>query len=112
APIASIGRDDSDRPAVRNPVANCVCAKAAKDDRMYRADARAGQHRDGRFWNRRQVNDDAVALVDLVPLQHIRESANLMMKLLISQCAPVARLTFPENRRFVSARAGKMSIQA
>ena len=33
------------------------------------------------------------------------------MKLLISQCAPVARLTFPENRGLVSARAGKMSIQ-
>ena len=79
---------------------------------MHRADARAGQHGDRRFGNHRQINNDAIAFVDLVSLQHIGEPANFVMQLLISQRPFLARLAFPDDGRFVPARAVEMSIQA
>ena len=78
---------------------------------MDRADARAGQHRDRRFGNIRQVNNDAIALPDLVSFQNIREPANVAMQLLISERAFLARLAFPNNGRLVAAMCGQMSIQ-
>ena len=72
---------------------------------MHRADPRAGQHGDRRLGNVRQINDDAIAFSDFVPLQHIRETADFAMQLLIGECALVARLAFPNDRRLVPTRA-------
>ena len=106
AAISAVRRDDGDRAAVRNAISNAVRAESTEDNRMHRADAGTGQHRDGRFRNRWQINDDAIALADLVSLQNIREPADFVVELLVGECALVARLTFPENRCFVAARAG------
>ncbi len=106
APICAIGRDQSDGAAVSDSVANAVRTKSAKDDRMHRTDACAGQHRDCGLGNIWQINDHAIALLDLVPFQHIREAANFVMQLLVSERALIARFALPENRRFIPARAG------
>jgi hypothetical protein len=37
--------------------------EAAEDDRMHRADARAGEHRDGRLRDHRHVDGDAIAFL-------------------------------------------------
>ena len=73
---------------------------------MDRADARAGQHRNGSLWNVRKINDDAIALHDLVPFQHVGETADFVMQLLVSEGALIARFALPEDRGFISARAG------
>src|SRR5262245_14376915 len=78
---------------------------------MHRADSRAGQHRDRRLGNVRQINDDAIAFFDVVPFQHIRETADFAMQLLISESALVAGFAFPNYCRLVTTRAGKMPIQ-
>src|SRR2546430_13619939 len=51
-------------------VANAVGAKSTEDHRMHRANPRAGQHGNRGLGNIREVNDDAIALFDLVPFQH------------------------------------------
>src|SRR5205823_9855073 len=78
---------------------------------MDRADSRARQHRNRCFRNGREINNDAVAFADFVPLQNVGESANLAMQLLISEGAFLARLTFPQNCRLVAAVGGEMSVE-
>ena len=79
---------------------------------MHRADPRAGQHRDRRFRNGRQVNDDAIAFADFVSLEHIREPADFAMQLLIGQGALLARFAFPDDRGLVPAGPCEMTIEA
>ena len=101
APIAAIRRDHRDRAAVCDPIANAVRAESAEDDRMHRADPRAGEHGDRRLRNRRHVNDDAIAFADFVSLQDVRELADLAVQLLIRERAFVARFAFPKDRGLV-----------
>jgi hypothetical protein len=61
--------------------ASAVGREAAEDDRMDRADARAGQHRIGRLGDHRHVDGDAVALLDAVLLQHVGEAADMLVQL-------------------------------
>src|SRR5438067_1027123 len=111
AAISAISSYDRDCAAVGNAITNAVRAKSAKDDRMHCTDACAGQHRNRSLGNIWQINDDAVALLDLVPFQHVREPADFVMQLLIGKRALVARFTLPDDCRFISARAGEMPIQ-
>ena len=78
---------------------------------MHRADARARQHCDCCFRNIWQINNDAIALFDLVPLQNVRKSANVAMQLLVSEGTLVARFALPNNCRFVPSRPSQMPIQ-
>src|SRR6266404_8869196 len=78
---------------------------------MNRADPSAGQHRDGRFGDSRQIDDHAITLADLVSLEHVGESADFVMKLLISQRPFLSRLALPNDGCFVPPRAVEMSIQ-
>jgi len=48
---------------------------------MNRADPRAGQHRVGGFRDHRQINGDAVALLDVAGAQDVGEFANFVVKL-------------------------------
>ena len=54
-----------------------IRGKARKDDRVDRADACAGEHGVGRFWNHRHVDYDAVALADTHVLENICHFANV-----------------------------------
>ena len=78
---------------------------------MHRADSRAGQHRNRRLGDVRQINDDAIAFFDVVPFQHIREAADFAMQLLIGERALVPGFAFPNDRSFVSTRPGEMPVQ-
>ena len=73
---------------------------------MHRAYACARQHRDRGLGNGWQIDDDAIALLDLVPFQHIREAANFVMQLLVGEGPLVPRFALPKNRRLISARTG------
>ena len=78
--------------------------EAAEHDRMDGADARAGEHRVGRFRDHRHVDGDAVALLDAVLLQHIGEAADMPVELVIGDLAVVVGIVaFPDDRRLVAA---------
>ena len=78
---------------------------------MHRADSRAGQHRNRCLGNVRQINDDAIAFLDVVAFQHIREAADFAMQLLIGERALVAGFAFPNYCRLVPTRSGEMPVQ-
>ena len=85
---------------------------------MNRADPRAGQHRNRRLGNHRQVNNDAIAFFDSVTLEDVREQANLAMQLFVGVGALLAdfsrarRLAFPDQRRFIRGGSAQMFIEA
>jgi hypothetical protein len=58
------------------------------------------------------INDDAIAFLDVVSLQHIREAADFAMQLLIGEGAFIAGFAFPDNRRLVPARPCEMTVEA
>ena len=80
---------------------------------MHRANPRARQHGNRCFRNVREINDDAIALFDFVALQHIRETANFTVQLLVCEGALVARFAFPDNCRLVPPKTfgTQMSIE-
>ena len=77
---------------IEDAIRDRLRAEPAEHDGMDRADARAGQHGDGRFGHHRQINDHAVAFFDPVSLEHIGEQADFAMKLLVGERAFLARL--------------------
>src|SRR5678816_2979066 len=79
---------------------------------MHRSDSRAGQHRNRRLGNVRQINDDAIAFFDVVPFQHVRETADFAMQLLIGEGALVAGFAFPNYCGLVPTRPCEMPVQA
>ncbi len=109
--MCAIRCDHRNRAAVDNAITNAVGAKSTEDHRMHRANPRARQHGNRGLGNIREVNDDAIALFDVVPFQHIREAANFVMQLLVGERALVARFALPENGRFIPARTGQVPIQ-
>ena len=111
AAITRVRRNQRDRPAIVDTIADRIRAETAENDRMHRADTRTGQHGNGDFGGRRHVNDDAIAFADLVSFQDVREAANLAMQLLVSERALLARFAFPQDRRLVAAVCKQMSIQ-
>ena len=66
---------------VRDAAREGLGREAAEDDRMDRADAGASEHRVRSLGNHRQVDGDAIALLDAVALQHVGESPDLVGKL-------------------------------
>src|SRR5437773_11355578 len=80
---------------------------------MHRANQRARQHGKRCFRNVRKINDDAIALFDFVALQHIRETANFTVQLLVCEGALVARFASPDNSRLVPPKTfgTQMSIE-
>ena len=82
-----------------------VGREAAEHHRMHRADARAGQHGVGRLGDHRQVDGDAVALLDAVRLQHVGELAHPLVQLAIGDLLVLGRIVaFPDDGDLVAAR--------
>ena len=93
-------------------VLDALAAEAAEDHAMHRADARAGEHGDRRLRNHRHVNEDAVAFLAAIALQHIGKQADFAVKLLVGEDAPFAGFAFPDDGGLVAARTGEMPIEA
>jgi hypothetical protein len=60
-----------------------VGGEAAEDDRVDRAQPRAGQHRLQRLGHHRHVDDDAVALLDALGLQRPGERGDAVLQFLV-----------------------------
>jgi hypothetical protein len=94
-----------------NAVAQCVGGEAAEDDRVNRADARAGEHGHDRFDDERHIDRDAVAFRDTERFQRVRELRHLGVQLAIRDAADLARLSLPQQRDLVAAR-GEVAVEA
>ncbi len=79
---------------------------------MNGADARAGEHRRGRFRDHRHVDHHAVAAPDPPLLQQVREAAGLFVQLPIGEAVPLARLVRLEDDRGPVAVLGQVPVKA
>ena len=70
---------------------------------MHRANARAGEHGIGGFGDHRQIDRNAVALLDAVLLEHIRHAANVFIKLAIGDLlVDIGVVAFPDDGDLVA----------
>lgn len=76
---AFIGGNHEGGFAIDNAARERFRREAGKDHGMHSADARAGEHGVSGFRDHRQVDRDAVALLDAVLLQHIRHAADIFI---------------------------------
>ena len=75
-----IGGDHHVRIAILDSASQRIRRKAAKHHRMNRADACAGQHRDGGLGDHRHIDGDPVALLRALGLHHIGKAADFLMQ--------------------------------
>ena len=108
-PKAAVGGDDKFGLGILDPVGDGLGAEPTEDDGVNGTDAGAGEHGDGGFRDHRQVDEHAIARRDAVALEHVGESADLMMKLFIGEDAFLARfvgggwLALPDQRGLVGS---------
>src|SRR5262249_33495670 len=84
AAYALVRGDDDIGFAVFNPAGKRIRGEAAEHHRVDGADARAGEYRVRDFRNHRQIDRDAIALLDVAGAQYVCETADLVMQLFVS----------------------------
>ena len=94
-PVAAVGGDQDLRPAVVDAARQGLGREAPEDDRVGRADAGAGEHRDRQLRDHRHVDGDAVALLDAELLEGVGGLADLAQEVGVGQRPGVARLADP-----------------
>src|SRR5674476_350051 len=106
------------------PVALLACARlgithsvvfggeAAEHHAVGDAESRAGQQGDGQFRDHAHVDDGAVAGLEAAGLQHVGETADQAVQLLVGDHALVARFAFPQDGDFVLPRGGEVAVNA
>ena len=109
---SAIGGDDHAGAGVFESIDDGLGGETAKDDRVHRADAGAGKHRDDRFGDHRQINEHAIAGLHTVLFEHIGKAADIAMELRVGDDAFVAGFAFPNDGGFVGARAFRMTVDA
>ena len=82
---AARGGEDDPRLGVVDARRQLVRGKPAEHDRMDRADAGAGQHRERRLGHHRHVDQHAVALDDAEARQHAGQTRDLVAQLAIGE---------------------------
>src|SRR5688500_18866484 len=79
---------------------------------MRGADARAGEHRDCRFRDERQIYRDAVPTADAKSAEGVGAPIDLAVEIPVGQGPSVARLPLPDERRLVPAWPVEMAVDA
>ncbi len=102
---ALVAGDDEGGFAVDDAAGQRIRREAAEDDGMDGADARAGEHRIGRFRDHRHVDGDAVALLHAVLLHHVRHAADVLVKLVIGDLlVDIGVVAFPDDGDLIAVR--------
>ena len=97
--------DDELGIGVDDAAGEAVGREAAEHHRMHGADARARQHGVGGFGDHRQVDGDAVALLDAVGLEHVGELADALVQLAVGDLLVVGGVVaLPDDGDLVGAR--------
>ena len=111
APPAAVGGNNELGLAVVKPVLDSFGTKATEDHRVNRTDAGAGQHRNDRLGDHRQVERHAIAGTHTHVFKNMRETAYVEMQLFVSNRADIARLAFEDQCSLVLARGAKMAVE-
>ena len=112
APVAAVGGDQHLGLGVVDPVAERLSGKAGEDHAVGRPDPGAGEHRDRKLRDHRQVDRHPVALLDPEAAQNVGEAADLPVEVGVGQGLFVPRLAFPEDRRTIPAPPRQVPVQA
>ena len=112
APVTAVGGDEHFGLSIVDAVAQRLRAKSAEHHAVRRADAIAGVHGDHQLGNHAHVKADAIALLDTEFLQYVGKLVDFAPDIAIGQHALIARLAFPDDRRFVLATRLDVAIQA
>src|SRR5450759_453735 len=83
APHTLVGGDEHLGAAVLDAATQRARRETTEDDRVDRADARAGQHCYRQLRHHRQVDGDSVTLADALLLEHVAEARDLVVELLV-----------------------------
>ena len=101
---ALVGGDDDLGLAVGDALGEAVGREAGEHHRMDRADPRAGQHRVGRFRDHRQIDGDAVALLDVPGAQDVGHLADFVVQLAVGDVLGLRGIVaLPDDRGLVAA---------
>ncbi len=113
AAVAAVGGDDDPGLAVGEAGGQRVGGEAAEDHRVRGADPGAGQHRDDRLGDHRQVDRDPVAGADAERDQRVGGLADLVLELGVGQRAGVVGgLADPVQRHLVAAPGLDVPVDA
>ena len=103
-PVVAVHRDQEATLRVVDPRRQRVRGKAPEDDRVGRADPRAGEHRDRELGHHREVDRDDVVLPHAEPPQHRRPLVHLPVEAAVGDRPLVPDLADPVVRRLVAPR--------
>ena len=109
---AFVGGDDAGRAAIGDTAGEAVGREAAEDDRMNRADARAGEHRRRGLGNHRHVDHHAVAALHPALEEQVGQAAGLVEQFAVSDGAAFAGLVGLEDERRLVAMLGDVAVEA
>ncbi|GAB3775843.1 hypothetical protein GCM10028867_13910 [Nocardioides pacificus] len=113
APVAAVGGDDHLGLAVDQAGGERVGGEAAEDDRVGRADPGAGEHRDDRLGDHRQIDRDPVAGLDAQRGQRVGRAGDLALQVGIGERAGVVGgLADPVQRDAVAVAGLDVAVHA
>ncbi len=112
AAIGPVLGDDGDGLRVGDAVHQRVGREPSEDDRMRRADAGAGEHRDRQLRTHAHVDGDAVALFHAQALQDVGELLHFLEQFGVGDVTNLARLAFPNERGFAALAGQHVAIEA
>ncbi len=93
-----VRRDHDIRLAVLDSARECVRREAAEYDRVDRADARAGEHRDRRLGYHRHVDRNPIAFFRAQRLERVCESTDAFVQFAVGDLEILTRIvTFPDD---------------
>ncbi|ERJ33876.1 hypothetical protein L810_3706 [Burkholderia sp. AU4i] len=107
-----VGRDQRRRADVDEPLVQRLRGEAAEHDRVRRADAGAGLHRDDAFDRHRDIDDDAVALADAALLQRIRETRHAGEEIRIGDARDGTVVGFEDHRDALAVAGFDVTVEA
>ncbi len=109
---ALVGGDDDLGLAVGDALREAVRREAGEHHGVNGADPRAGQHRVGRLRDHRQIDGDAVALLDVSGAQDVGHLADFVVQLAVGDVLGLRGIVaFPDDRGLVAARV-EMPVDA
>ncbi|MDR9117426.1 hypothetical protein FEP32_03323 [Burkholderia multivorans] len=107
-----VGGDQRDCADVDEPFVQRFRGEAAEHDRVRRADARAGLHRDDAFDRHRHVDDDTVALADAAFLQRIGEARDAREQVGIGDARDGAVVGLEDYRDALAVAGFDVAVEA
>src|SRR5439155_409892 len=105
------GGDHGDRTGVDDAFLKRLSREAAEHDRMGGADSRARLHRDHTFDRHRDIDDDAVALLDAARLEAVGELAHAVIEVLIGDLCHLAVIGLEHDRGLVGVAVLQVAVE-